>query len=262
MPSMLIKDVLFRVSTQLQDVSPQFKSWTERELVDWLNDAQKAIAKYMPFACARVDAIKLKPGTKQSIEIIASTDIKPGDGSAAAQVFGNFLNDVIRNMGADGLTPGRAVQVVARDMLDASNPDWHSAPAKAKIENYTFDIRTPKVFYVSPPVGATPVWAEVSFIADPAVIPNTGTAEAPLYGMDGASAATITIDDKYTDDAVNYVLARAQLKDADYAMAPGGAASYAQLFINSINAQVLAVTGNNPNLKTLPFSPQIPAAAS
>ena len=262
MPSMLIKDVLFRVSTQLQDVAPQFTGWTERELVDWLNDAQKAIAKYMPFACVRVDAIKLKTGTMQSIETIASADIKPGDGSAPVKVFGNFLNDITRNMGVDGLTPGRAVQVISREVMDASNPNWHSAVTKNRVDEYTFDIRTPKVFYVSPPIGATAVWVEASFMADPVLIPNTGTDIAPLYGMDGASVATITVDDKYTDDLVNYVLARCQFKDADWAMAPGSAASYMQLFVTSINSQVQAITGNNPNLKTLPFSPQYPAAAS
>jgi len=108
------------------------------------NDAQKAIAKYIPFACSRVDAIKLKPGTKQSIDVIAAADVKPGDGSVAAdQVFGNFLNDIVRNMGADGLTPGRTISVIARDMMDSSNPNWHSAATKNRVDEYTFDIRTP-----------------------------------------------------------------------------------------------------------------------
>jgi hypothetical protein len=257
-----VKDILFRVCTQLQDISPQFRSWTERELVDWLNDGQKAIAKYIPFACSRVDAVKLNPGTRQSIDMIDADNLLPGDGTTAITVYGNFLNDVVRNMGTDGMTPGRVIQVVSREMLDYSNPDWHTAPATGRVDEYTFDIRTPKVFYVSPPVGTTPVWVEISFMADPDVIPNTGTPQAPLYGMDGDSEAAITIDDKYIDDLVNYVLARAQFKDADYAMAPGSAASYMQLFVSSINSQVQAITGNNPNLKTLPFTPQLPAAAS
>ena len=40
------------------------------------------------------------------------------------------------------------------------------------------------------------------------------------------------------------------------------AASYTQLFVNSMNGQVTAVTGVNPNLKNLPMNPGAPASAS
>ena len=43
--TILVADALYRASTQLQDMKPQFTRWTERELVMWLNDGQRAIAK-------------------------------------------------------------------------------------------------------------------------------------------------------------------------------------------------------------------------
>jgi hypothetical protein len=262
MPSILVKDALFRVSTQLQDIAPQFTRWTERELVNWVNDGQRAIGKYLAFSCARVDAVKLRPGTKQSIELIAADDIKPGDGSAPAAVRGNYLNDVPRNMGADGLTPGRAVRMVSRELLDAQNPDWHSYVGSGKVDQFVYDPRTPKVFYVTPAVGVAPTWVEVSFIADPLEIPNTGTEAAPLYRADGASMAVISIDDKYIDDLLNYVLARAYMKEVDFAASQPNVAAYTAMFLSSINAQAQAMTGNNPNLTALPFAAQaqIPAA--
>lgn len=258
MPSTKVKDVLFRVSTQLQDTAPQFTTWTERELVDWLNDAQKAIAKYVPYSCIRSDVIKLKTGTKQSIESIAAVDIIPGDGSTAALVRGTFLEGIVRNMGADGLTPGVAVSLISRDMLDACNPSWHSAATKSRVDEYTFDVKTPKIFYVSPPIGTIPTWVEVNYLADPTVIAYAGTT---LYGMDGSSTVTITVDDKYVDDLVNYVLARAQMIDSDIA-SPISGTSYMTMFLNSINAQVRALTGQSPNLQNLPFAPNNPATAS
>jgi hypothetical protein len=262
MPSIKVKDALFRVSTQLQDIAPQFTRWTERELVTWLNDGQKAIAKYLPASCTRVDAFKLKPGTKQSIELIAAADVKPGDGSAAAAVYGNYLNDVIRNMGADGLTAGRAVRVISREVLDSQNPDWHTNVGNGRVDQFIFDPRAPKNFYVTPAVGPTATWVEISYLANPVEIPNTGTIPAPLYGADGNSAAVISIDDKYIDDLVNYVLARAYMKDADFATSQPNAGAYSSMFTGSLNAQVTALTGNNPNLSALPFSAQsqIPAA--
>ena len=248
--SILVRDALYRVSSQLHDVSPQFTRWTQRELVSWLNDGQKAIAKYIPSACARVDSVQLKTGTKQSIEVIAASDIIPGDGSAAAQVFGHYLQSVIRNMGANGSTAGRSIRLVDREVLDVNSPDWHSTSG-TPVSQYTFDPRSPKVFYVSPavPSGQT-VWVELSFLSNPVEVAQTGS-----YGMDGVDATKISIDDKYIDDLVNYILARAYMKDAEFAGNTSLAAAHTQLFTSSINAQVTALTGVNPNLRALPFNP-------
>lgn len=257
MGTTLVKDLFFRASSQLQDLSPQFTRWTQRELVDALNDGQKAIAKYMPWSCARVDAVKLKPGTRQSIELIAAADIIPGDGSTPAQVAGTVMQSVMRNMGANGSTPGRAVRVIDREILDINSSDWHSAAlASTPVSAFVFDPRTPKVFYVSPGIPAnTNWWVELSFLADPVSVAH---AIEGTYGKDGASAVTISVDDKYVDDLLAYVLARAFMKDAEYAANPQMAAAYTTLFTASINAQAAAVTGVNPNLQSLPFNPNVP----
>ena len=49
---MLVREVLRRVCTLLTDVSPQFVRWSEGELVDWVNDGQLAIARYLPTAAS------------------------------------------------------------------------------------------------------------------------------------------------------------------------------------------------------------------
>lgn len=257
MPSTLVKDALFRVSTQLQDIAPQFVRWNERELITWLNDGQKAIAKYLPASCTRIDTIRLRPGTRQSIELIPVDKIKPGDDSPPAPVFGNYLNSVVRNMGADGVTPGRAIRIVSSEVLDSQNPDWHTSVGTGRVDQFVFDPRAPKNFYVTPAIGTTPTWVEVSYLANPVEIINTGTPTAPLYGADSISTAVISVDDKYIDDLVNYILARAYMKDANFANSQPNAATYSAMFTGSLNAQVQALTGNNPNLAALPFSAQI-----
>lgn len=258
MPTTLVKDVLYRISTQLHDISPQFTRWTQRELVSWLNDGQKAIAKYMPSSCSRVDSVKLVPGTKQSIENIPSANIKNGDGTPSANVQGHYLQSVISNMGADGVTRGRAVRVVDREVLDVNSPNWHSA-TDPEVTQYTFDPRAPKVFYVSPGVPASPaVWLELSYLANPVEIPLVGD-----YGMDSASTTTLSVGDKYIDDLVNYVLARAYMKDAEFAGNGNMAQAHTGMFTSSINAQVAALTGVNPNLQSLPLNPNTaPAQAT
>jgi hypothetical protein len=246
----LVKDVLYRVSVQLHDVSPQFNRWTSRELVSWLNEGQRAIAKYIPTSCSRIDAIKLQPGTKQSIDVVAAARIVPGDGSSAVDIQGNALQSVVRNMGSNGATPGKAIRITDRETLDVNDPNWHTATGSA-VSQYVFDPRTPKIFYVSPGVSATGnVWVEISWLTDPADINIDGS-----FAWDGADATVISIDDKFSDDLVNYILARAFMKDAEAAANAAMASSAAQLFVASINAQATAITGVNPNLRTLPLVP-------
>lgn len=258
--TMCVRDVLFRVSTLLQDIAAgQFVRWTERELVAWLNDGQRAIAKFMPIASTRLESIRLAPGTRQSIAYLPPASVRQADGAMPSQpVRGILLLDVIRNMGADGATPGAPIRVIPREMLDNTAPAWHSTPADS-VEHFCFDPRLPEHFYVSSAVpAATPVWVEVAYAANPDEIPFAGT---PTYGYAGNSATTIALEDRYADDLVNYVVARAYLKDAESAASQNNAQLYSAMFTASINAQVQALTGQNPNLAFLPFSPQAPAAA-
>lgn len=260
MAGALVRDVLYRVSGQLLDLAPQFVRWTEKELVFALNDGQRAIAKYVPIAGSRIDTIKLNAGSRQSIAHIPAASIKPGDGSTPADVHGLFLNDIVRNMGADGLTPGASVSVAARDALDAFYRLWHTKTGAKAIDHYTFDPRTPQHFYVYPPLAAGGAWVEASLIAAPKDVPLP---QAPGdYAHNGASEQAISLDDRWLDDLVNYILARAWMKDAEGAANAANVQLYTGLFINSINAQVQALTGQNPNLKLLPFAPDVPAAAS
>lgn len=253
--STLVRDVLHRVSVQLLDTSPQFTRWTQRELVEWRNDGHRAIAKYLPFSCTRVDAIKLGAGTRQSISKVLAANIKPGDGSAAADTFGMALQDVIRTMGADGATPGTAVRLVDREMLDLNSPSWHSTSG-SPVSQYTFDPKAPTVFYVCPGVPAnSSAWIEVSWAVQPIAVPVP--ASDTQYAWDGADTTLDPIDDRFIDDLVNYVLARAFSKDFD-AGNREAAAAHEQLFLSSINSQAAAMTGINPNLRSLPMDPSAP----
>ncbi len=262
--TILVRECLRRVSKLLQDISPQFIKYPEQEAVDALNDAHLAISKFLPSASSRNDAIKLKPGTLQSIESIAAGDCKPGDGSTpAVAILGVQLLGISRNMGADGLTPGRVVRIIDQDMLDLQDPDWHaSSRAKTAVQCFTFNPQLPLYFSVTPPVHAsTAVWVQAQYNAQPLRIPNTGTPSAELYLADGASTATIQLRDEFIDDLVNYVVARANMKEADWA--DNNKASYfTNLFLGSLNAKVQVATGHNPNLKRLPFAPEPVGAAS
>lgn len=252
-----VREVLYRVSVLQQDVVPQFQRWPEAQTVMWLDDAQMAVWKFLPLAASRIDAIKLKPGTLQSIESIAVVDCKPGVGGAPTQpVLGTQLIHLVNNMGADGLTPGRAIRLTSREQMDAQSPDWHTV-AKPAVECFMFEPETPRNFYVTPGVTASPdVWVRLAYTAQPAKIPNTGVPGAELYKYDGTNAQLISIGDEHIDDLVNYVMARSWMRNSQNAGEPQKAAQFAGMFLQSINSKVAAVVGNSPNLKKLPFAPE------
>jgi len=258
-----VKDLLWRVSGLLQDVSPQFNRWPEAELVNWLNDAQLAITKYLPASCARVDAIKLVAGSRQSLEVIPAANCKPGDGSTpAASIYGVQPVDFICNMGADGLTPGDAIPPpVDRRILDTQRANWHSVTG-AKVRQVVYNPATPLYFFVQPavPVGGNQ-WIMLGYIAKPIQIPNTGTPGAELYAYEGTSVLTISVDDVYGDDLLDYVCARAYMKNADFAGNDNKVAFFTQRFLGSLNLRITSLTGHNPNLTRLPFAPEPIGAA-
>lgn len=262
MAAVLVKDVLRQVSLALSDTNPQFTRWTEWELVGWLNEAQRVIVKYLPYACARVDAIKLQPGTRQSIARLLPAAIKPGDGVAlTAPVVGAAVQALVCNMGADGLTPGRAIRLVERDMLDAADPMWHRSTGKA-VTQYVYDPRNPQHFYVTPGVPANvDVWVQVDYIAEPAPVPAPAPGQS-LYAFEGNNEQQLSLDDRFSDDLFNYLMARAYMKDAEVSANAGLMAAHVNLFTASINAQSMAVLGINPNLKMLPMSASPAAAAA
>lgn len=254
MPTVLMRDVLWRACTMMQDTKPQFYRHEEQDMVDAANDAQTAIAKFLPSACSRVDTVRLVPGTKQSIQAIPMAFCKPGDGTTPlAPVIGSQVLDVSRNMGSDGLTPGVAIRIIPGKVQDAQDRNWHTS-AGTVVKAFIYDPATPRYFWVSPGAHATtPVWVDISYTAQPLKIPNTGTKDAEIYRFSGSSTQTITIADEHLDDIVNYIVARMMYKPSEWADAQKGNA-FAAMFTGSLNAKVQALTGHNPNIRHLPMA--------
>lgn len=260
-----VREALRRWSVLLQDIDPQFTRHPESEGVDWLNDAQRALYTYLPVACSRVDTIRLKAGTVQSIENILAVDCKPGDGSTpTAPVIGSMLLDVMNNMGVDGLTLGKAVRPLldGREVLDTLNPNWH-AESDVALLNFIYDPRFPRQFLAYPGVPTARLWARMAYIASPLLVPNVGDAGYATYASSGSNPLAISVHDEHVPDLVNYMAARALMKNAQFAAATGmSAGGFVTLFTDSINAKSMALMQVNPNLKALPFMPAPIGAAS
>lgn len=191
-----VQDIIDRVTDLLldKDRNDDGARWTDAELIRWINDSRMAILTRDPSMCSKVANFTLVGGTYQTI---------PADGVQ--------LLDIIRNMGIDGLTPGRAIRRTDRQAIDDYDLYWHAATPSAEISQFTYDDRTAKVFFVLPPaVAGTKILG--SYAAIPAEIT--------------ALVDSLDLDLEGMDAVVNYVCYRAKSKDSEYANAAEAAAFY------------------------------------
>ncbi|MCK4871019.1 MAG: hypothetical protein KAS93_07920 [Gammaproteobacteria bacterium] len=157
--------------------------WTLPNALNWLNDAQRALAVVRPDSSVKRNIIQLVAGTAQTIT-------------------GRRIMAVIRNMGDDGLTAGDAIRLIERGSLDDLDPAWHSAAGETSVDEWIYDVKVPKSFFVNPPVHAsTAVYIEL----DEAVNP-TDCAE---------QSSTIDVDDVYAPVLTEWILYRFFARDSE-----------------------------------------------
>jgi hypothetical protein len=211
MGTIISDSIIDKAQTVLQDATGV--RWSDVELVSWLNDGQRNITLYKPNAYVRNVPFLCAPGTRQSL---------PAD---CVQLF-----SVPRNLGATGVTPGRAIRPVAHDMLDARAPNWHSATPTTDVQHFTYSVLSPKTFFVYPPNTGTG-YVELSYGAEP---PDT------------TLGAAISIDNIYSTALLDYMLFRAFSKDTEFADNTR-ASAYFNAFVGAITGRAQAEAAANPN---------------
>jgi hypothetical protein len=151
----------------------------------------------------------LTAGTKQSLPALGIT-----------------LVDITNNVTSAGVSISDVVREVAREILDAQIPGWHSVTKTVYAKFYTFDPRNPKQFFVYPPnTGAG--YVDLVYASAPA-----GLELDEVTGEIGTQ--TITLDDIYANAIFDYILYRAYSKDAEYAANTQRATASYQSFMQSL----------------------------
>ena len=203
-------DVLQRAAIILND--EDFVRWTKDELFAWLNDAACEIVIRRPAAGAVTGEVALVAGSLQHLP----------DGAIE-------LLDVVRNVG------GKPVRRTDRQLLDDSMPSWQQMRPASAIKHYTFDERTPKVFYVYPPAQA-------------------GTKVEALYSAAPAAVAAdddmLQLDRAYIGPLVSYILYRALAKDAETSNGQLAAAHF-QAFTEALGTNNMMTAEASPNVSSV-----------
>jgi hypothetical protein len=171
-----VAEIIGRVNTQLVDVA--WLRWPKAELLDYYNDAIRAVIIVRPDAGERSELLTCVEGTKQQLPVGA-----------------NRLLDITRVAG------GRVIRPVPRETLDTQFPDWHFSTGG--IEGYCYDEQTPRTFYVFPgTVAGVQLDAVVSRIPESVSISQVD------------KGAAVSLDELYTNPIIEWMLYRCYSKDS------------------------------------------------
>lgn len=160
------------------------------ELVDYLNDGQRALISVRNDVGATTVAFVPATGARQTI---------PANAMALIDVLGNTSGNK------------RAIRKVDKDMMDATARDWANSTVSKVASNFMFDPeRDPRTFWLYPPAAAGGS-VDLLIAAYPTDVEAPG---GPTYTD---VTGVISVPDQWDNALLNYVLSRAYDKDAEFA---------------------------------------------
>lgn len=204
MATIAVESILNRANTILND--KPWVRWTKQELLDYYNDATRAIVLIRPDAHTKQIEFSCVAGTKQAL---------PNDALR--------LIEVVRN------SVGKVIRFVPRKALDDSYPDWHENANSSNVSAYTYDERYPKTFYLYPGVKG-------GHSVD--LVYSVAPQEKTIGDVEAGGIADL--DDVYINPMVDFILYRAFSKDSEYAANSNRASSHYQAFMQQLGEKVSA----------------------
>jgi hypothetical protein len=226
MGTVTAQTIINKAAIQLTDIANV--RWTRAELLSWLNDGMRQIVTMQPSASSTTVSKLLTAGTRQTL---------PSDGWLLLQIY--------RNMGTTGTTPGRAIRIVSREVLDGFDPYWHTGIPKAEVKNFIYDTQDQLAFYVYPPNTGTQ-YIELNYSAQPTNL----TSESQV----------IPLFDVFQSALVDYILYRACSKDAEYAPGLQLAQAYITTFTIALQGKATTEATNDPVNALNPRNVSIPGS--
>lgn len=188
-------------------------TWTNDELLIWLELSQLEIVNLVPHANVKNVAVKLASGVKQRL---------PADGIR--------LLDIPYNYKGSGTLMSSTINGVPKSIMNKRVPGWTTHTANATVKHFIYTVEDPLVFYVYPPQPSLPAYVELVYSAIPDVIPNTN------------EGTKITIGDQYENVLLNLVVSKALYKDSEYGNNAAKAREYRMMALQELGAGTQAQT--------------------
>jgi len=163
--------------------------WSAQDFLNWYNLGARRIVGLDPRANPIIVAIKLAAGVLQSCPA----------GTIA-------LLDVIRNMGDDGETAGRAITETSLDALKRANPSYSTETAAAIFFNFMRIPAEKTKFRIYPPSDGT-TYVEIEYGKVPTII---------VYDAAGVYLdASVGVKEDYVEPLFHYIAGSLYAKDTD-----------------------------------------------
>ena len=221
---MLVKDVINRVTLLYNDAD--FVRCSKRQYLYFLDDAISQVILSRPDANVKTSTVTLKQGTRQTL---------PTDGYSLIEIYANVLDTT-----DDKITFGKPIYQIARKDIDYFR-DWHNDESKpGEIIEFSYDRRSPKTFWVWPPVGKSQVRIQMDYSFG---LPQYGILEekeSDIFNKD------IPLDEMYRTPIVNYVLYLLYSTDSSSQLDRQLAQKYEQSFYQSLGIEY------NASIKAMP----------
>lgn len=223
--SLTVGRILSRAQTVIQDTLGTF--WPREELLDWFNDARRAILTHKPSAGAQNVVLPLVQGSYQPLA---------PDVVALLRIYRNVEAVGTGEVPPADRRPGRVVRIVERHAMDSQLPNWHEAAATTQVDHYMVDSDDPHTFYVYPPNDGTgKVEALVAFAME----------ELALTDEDDPLDMDTGFPDVYGNAILDFVLYRAYLKNANFAGSLERATAHYNMFAQALGIRHQAMLVSN-----------------
>lgn len=212
-----VKDIIERVLVLYND--QDYARISQKQYLQFLDDALTQLVLSRPDAHVKTSIEQLITGTRQSL---------PADGSALIDIY-------LNRPGGTGI--GSPVLQVERKDLDYFS-SWHEALAEdiTEINEYAYDIRSPRTFWVSPPVGGIPVYVEMDYAYN--FDSYADQLESDTY--DNILEMDIPVEVVFKGPIVNYMLMLLYSTDSSSAHDRTVSQKYEQMFYQALGLEYQA----------------------
>lgn len=204
MANVTVRHVIDLAQDLIQDEDED--RWDDSDLINWYNLSAREIVSLRPDANPVVLNMLMASGTKQDI---------PAKGIS--------MIDAVRNMGADGATPGVGIVKSSVAIIQAFDLSWNTATSTVAINNWM--PISPTQFYVYPPSDGTG-YIEIINSQVPATVvyDAAGNWESNLAG----------VKENFVNALVHNILYYAFSRDTDIQSSQSKALTYRGMVMNDL----------------------------
>lgn len=224
---MTVRDILESVALRFNDTD--YVRFTENQYLKFLDDIILKLILVRPDANVKVDTVGLAAGTRQEI---------PADGYALIDIYMN-------KEGSDpNWTNGAPILQVERKDLDYFS-DWHTTGSTTEdIDEFAYDVRNPRVFWVSPPpASADTVYVEMAYSYGVASYADLTDDFETVLDMD------VPLEDIFRAPLIAGMLHLCFSVDSAAVNDMSVAAQYEQSFYNSLGLEFQSTTAVQPTIE-------------